>query len=130
MISPTGKGIRVDRWGNGHYGAPRGNSIHRGVDYICHPGQFAIAPKNGIIVREARPYGDSQKYSGLLLRADALEIKLFYVRPYDYLIGKPVKQGAVVGTCQDISKRYDEKMIPHVHMEIVSVDPEVFVRML
>ena len=58
MISPTGQGIRSDKEGGGHLGAPRGSRIHRGDDYICDEGQDIVAPFDLRIVRVAYPKTD------------------------------------------------------------------------
>ena len=55
MISPTGKGIRVDSEGDGNYGASRGSRRHNGIDYICVEGQEVRAPFNMLINRIAKP---------------------------------------------------------------------------
>jgi murein DD-endopeptidase MepM/ murein hydrolase activator NlpD len=127
MISPTGEGIRSDRAGDGHYGARRGAKTHKGVDYICIPEQPIKAPISGRIVREARPYATGD-YSGVVIQNKHYAIKMFYLDPVRDLIGEDVEQGAVIGTAQDISKRYaGQGMTPHIHLEIDHVNPEIFV---
>jgi len=133
MISPTGKPIRdFDAWGRGTYGAPRGKRIHRGVDFICEAGQQVICPIGGlngdvIVVREARPYTEGE-YSGVLLKTVGIVIKMFYLEPDRSLIGQTIKQGHIIGHAQDISEKY-EGMIPHVHLEIVGMNPEVLLNL-
>jgi len=129
MISPTGKGPRkTDSHGNGSYGSKRGNRLHEGRDYICDPGQSVYSPISGVISRKAKPYA-GEEYSGVLIRNDWCAIKMFYLRPDYNLIGKRVKKGQIIGTAQDISEKYPG-MINHIHLSIVSIDPEIFISML
>lgn len=129
MISPTGMGVRkADKFGQGIYGASRGGKIHKGTDYICEFGQDVYSPINGTVIREARPYA-SHEYSGVLIQNKWIAVKMFYFQ-LDYgLVGKQVEKGQVIGQAQDISKKYPG-MIPHIHFEIESVDPEIFTGML
>ncbi|MFZ7126998.1 MAG: hypothetical protein ACOWWM_12675 [Desulfobacterales bacterium] len=124
MISPTGQRVRQkDKWGSGAYGARRdgGSRMHRGTDYICHPGQPVVCPiDQALVVREARPYAGGS-YSGVLLRAKRIEIKLFYLEPLLDLYGRTVRMGDVIGHAQDISRKYPG-IIPHVHLQIESMD--------
>lgn len=129
MISPTGKGIRVhDARGSGLYGAKRGGRRHGGCDYVCEPGQAVVAPISGIVTRKAKPYA-ADKYGGLIIQGEHMTIKMFYLDPDGYLIGQAVKQGDVIGKAQDISKKY-QFITPHIHLQVESVDPEIFTRML
>lgn len=132
MISPTGKGIRIsDALGMGRYGAPRGDRRHLGTDYVCTPGQNVVAPIAGIVEREARPYVEGH-YSGVLISARHMSVKMFYFKPKPGIIGKAVVQGDTIGTAQDISKKKKDYkgMIPHVHLEIISIDPAILTEML
>lgn len=131
FMNPTGKKIRHDARGAGHYGARRtkivaGKTVvyrHDGTDYEAEPGQVVIAPFTGIIEREARPYAG---YSGLVLAGTRARAKLFYVKPDPELMGKSVKLGHRLGLAQDISKKYPG-MTPHVHFRITSLDPEMLI---
>jgi len=131
MVSPTGKGLRQsDKYGRGAYGVSRrsGTRKHQGADYICEPGQDVVAPIAGTIKREARPYPPPDwftRYSGLVIENEYCSIKLFYLEPMRQLIGQRIRMGQTIGVAQDISKRY-EGMIPHVHLEITSIDPALF----
>lgn len=129
MISPTGKGIRnPDNWGKGVYGSSRKSQdqkrIHAGTDYICEPGQDVVAPIRGLILRRSRPYAKGI-YSGLLIQGRHIAVKMFYFKPETGIIGCFVKQGRKIGVAQDISDKFPG-MTPHIHLEIDSVDPEIF----
>ena len=129
MISPTGNAIRTsDAHGRGAYGAKRGRRSHRGTDFICEPGQNIVCPiDRAILVRECRPYVIGP-YSGALLKNDDLTIKMFYFTPWTDLIGADVRQGDVLGIAQNISTKYPG-MTNHIHLEIVSINPELFLRL-
>lgn len=125
MISPTGKPIRdYDKWGSGAYGAPRGEkSPHDGVDFICVPGQDVVAPIDGVVVRESKPYVDSP-FSGLIIKGKDAEIQMFYLLPDKRLFGQKITKGEVIGKAQNIGIKY-AGITPHIHLEIKSVNPEL-----
>lgn len=126
MISPTGQGIRHDPMGHGHYGAARGDKYHKGTDYLCDVGQKVVSPITGTVIREARPYAEGD-LSGLVIRNKGMEVKLFYLNPLSSMIGKCVEAGDVIGIAQDVSELHGHNMFPHIHLEIVSINPDIFV---
>ena len=133
MISPTGHGIRhSDKWGSGHFGAPRGDRRHRGVDFIVSPiGQIIVAPCAGDVVRYKRPYANpinGTLFNGLLIRASDFEYTLFYLEPLIEVIRTRVEEGQIIGHAQDISLKYPQ-MIAHIHMQFDSINPELFIRL-
>jgi len=124
MLNPTGRKQRKqDVHGSGDYLAGRGGRVHRGRDYKCDPGQAVVAPIGGRVVRESRPYNVGE-YSGVVIRNQKMAIKMWYFKPYPCVIGRDVCQGQQIGHAQDISKKYPG-MIPHVHLEIDHLDPEL-----
>ena len=129
LISPTGKGIRKqDDFGSGTYLAKRGNDFHYAIDFICVPNQDILSPITGKIIRVAYPYANDKNYSGLVIENLDLRIKLFYLKPLIETLKKNIKQGEKIGIAQDISKKYNkgkQKMIPHIHLEIERINPEV-----
>jgi len=126
MESPTDLGIRSDSEGQGHYRAKRGKRLHAGTDYLCKPGQSVFSPIAGKIKRIAYPYPDKQ-YSGVVIEGEFFTIKLFYFKPFQDLIGKEVSKGEHIGNAQDISLRYSGDMLPHVHLQVDRVDPNIFI---
>jgi hypothetical protein len=125
IISPTGKGMRNDAAGNGYYGAKRGKRLHMGMDFLCEHSQDVVSPIDGFVERIAYPYAGDRSYKGLVIRGKQVTIKLFYVDPWDWIIGTDVKQGEVIGMAQDISAKYSSAMLPHIHLSIVAIDPEI-----
>ncbi len=121
LVSPAGGVCRLrgeDAWGAGAFGAPRGERLHRGVDIEVRPGRPVFAPFPGRVVRRADPYGDDDRFAGLLLAGDGawagVEAKLFYLRGEP---GRTVKAGEAIGRAQDIGARYPG-ITPHIHLEI------------
>lgn len=118
-------GLRNDTAGFGYYGAPRGfGRKHNGKDYLCKPGQDVYCPiDSGKIVRRARPYNDDT-YQGVLIEGRHITVMLFYVDIWEFCVGKYVKRDEVIGIAQDITNKYSDQMKPHIHLTVVSVDPE------
>lgn len=131
IISPTGRGIRSDKHGSGYYHAPRGSSLHQGLDFVCVPGQSIVCPINSArVVRRAYPYAD-KSYGGVLLRNSRMELFVFYFEPDPAIFEKVLFQGDRIGEAQDVSKRYvdpgEPEMVPHIHIQINSADPLMFI---
>ncbi|MBU0976977.1 MAG: peptidoglycan DD-metalloendopeptidase family protein [Nanoarchaeota archaeon] len=136
LLNPTGKPIRVDSGGDGHFGARRSKTVdrrkvyyrHNGTDFSCKPGQKIYSPIAGKIIRMVYPYSNHE-YEGLVISNEFMQIKLFYLSPDMNLID--IKQGGVIGRAQDISKLYREYGVtPHIHLEIesISVNPELYIK--
>jgi hypothetical protein len=126
IISPTGKGVRMDAAGFGNYGARRGKRLHNGMDFECKPGQDIDMPIFGELVREAKPY-KNEPYSGVVIKSKYMTLKIFYFLPDKSMIGNVVSQGKVIGKAQDITIKYPKQsMKPHIHLEIVHINPALF----
>lgn len=123
-----------DKWGAGHFNAPRGNRSHSGIDYLCEPGAVIMSPCDGEVTKLGYPYGDdlSFRYVEITDRHHARH-RLFYVEP-SLSVGDHIAEGDHVGEAQDLTKRYDtpEKgpILNHIHYEIMvgksHVDPETY----
>ncbi len=122
LLNPTGKPVRMDRQGSGLWNARRGARRHKGVDFLCDPGQEVLSPIDGFVLREARPY-EQGVYSGLVIQAPDVHVKIFYIDPLRELIGGQVLRGQPIGYAQDISAKYAGGMLPHVHLQIDGIDP-------
>ena len=128
ITSPTGLGIRSDPAGSGHYGAPRGKRKHDGIDFLCKPGQTVSCPiETGLVVRLAYPY-ETTKYGGLLIKNKHLAIKIFYLDPWPGIIGTLISRGDPIGIAQDITERYGGQMRPHLHLAVISFNPEILLQ--
>lgn len=131
ITSPTKLGVRSDPLGLGFYGAPRKRgrryTKHNGTDYLCEPGQDIYFPiHRGKVIRHAQPYDDGH-YKGCLIEGSHISIMLFYVDIWDDLIGKYLKRNDRLGLAQDISRKYGKQMRPHIHLTVVSIDPELLI---
>lgn len=118
MISPTGKGIRVDAEGDGHYGHPRGTRIHRGVDYLCDEGQDIVSPFDMIIEKRSYPYPDREMH-GISWRVERSTGRMWYFKVFPELLGVKVYKGMSIGIAQSISAYYNlPKMKDHIHFQV------------
>ena len=117
-ITASGGVRRLDAWGQGHFGAGRGNRRHDGVDFVALPGEEILSPIDGNLIRIARPYKDDPRYEGVVIRGTGawigVEVKLFYVQGEK---SGPVKAGDRIGTAQNLGPRYSG-ITNHVHMEV------------
>ena len=120
VLNPTGGRVRSDVMGAGHFGAPRHERAHKGVDfeYCGIPGECSVVmPMTGIITRMSYPYLD-RWWEGIAIQNDLFLMELWYFQPQRSLLGTLVHQGEVIGTGQDISKKYGKSMTPHVHLQM------------
>lgn len=125
LVNPTGGKIRNDSLGLGHYHSKRGPRLHAGTDITCIPKQDVRSPITGVFKRVAHPYYDDNKYSGMVIIGPQITVKMFYVAPIITLLGKHIQAGEICGYAQDISKKYGPDMIPHLHLQIEEIDPEI-----
>lgn len=115
--------VRVDKAGDGHFGTNRPGHVHEGLDLVAVPGEQVRSPIDGVFVRRGYPYDDDPLYSMAVLAGEGYEVKLMYVLPVATLRpGSRVVRGQVVGIAQDVSQRYGDKMLPHVHVEVRTLD--------
>ena len=129
MKSPTGKGIRNDNAGSGHYGALRGNGHHKGYDIRCKPGEPIYPFLPGKVIRSADPYGD-KKYGGIVIQSRYCRYKILYISPVEELIGTYVNEFAIIGHAQDITNKYPGiGMTAHIHLMLTEMDPEILLKM-
>lgn len=114
--------VRCDDMGDGHFGAPRGDREHRGVDYLCRPGDSVFTPCTGVITKLGFPYDDVSEWRYVeVTDSDHRRHRLFYVSP-TLSTGTYVWSGTEIGKAQDISLRYGPRMKPHIHYEIIDRD--------
>ena len=108
-----------DTWGSGAFGAPRAEKLHRGVDIVTTPGDVILSPVPATIVREAVPYDDDDRYSGVLLQGlppwQAYTFKIFYMQ--QTASTNTLKAGDKLGIAQDIGLRYPD-ITNHIHLEM------------
>jgi murein DD-endopeptidase MepM/ murein hydrolase activator NlpD len=125
----------VDPAGDGHFGAPRGDRTHNGIDYLCVPGEPVRSPVEGNVTKHGYPYEDDLSWRYIEI-TDGFNQRhrLFYTKPLSN-VNELVAVGQVIGEAQNISKRYEDRgqvlnqMKPHVHYEVINgkgeyIDPE------
>jgi len=137
IFSPTGMGIRNDTGGLGHYGAPRGNRSHKGLDFKTNKGQDIVSLLHG----KARNFrGSTDPHKPMLQitpNANSLGIKrieILYVNKLhgviDYKWYEMKGATTVLGTAADLSNWYPENVTDHVHVKFYDakgiVNPQSF----
>lgn len=122
LYNPTNLGIRSDSGGDGHFGASRGDKKHKGLDFICAPGQIIKAVIAGKLIR-AYPYAGDVIFTGCRIWGKDWMSKMFYFIPHKHLINEDVLAGENIGIAQDISAKYGGGMKPHIHVELYKLNP-------
>ncbi|KAM7161780.1 leukocyte cell-derived chemotaxin-2-like [Macrochelys suwanniensis] len=115
--NPRNRVRGCDRFGCGHYGAPRSPGIHKGVDVICRDGSIVYAPFSGVIGGRANPYQAGKNNAinnGILLRGSGFCIHMFYIRPVRY--SGRINKGQKIGVMLPMQRVY-RGMTSHVHVQ-------------
>ncbi len=132
FVNPTGRSVRSDSGGDGHFGASRkrktGIGKHMGLDILSTPGQTVKAPISGRL-EISNP---QNVHSGFNILSDDGKtiVKVFYAKYDPSLVGKRVNAGDVVAIAQDLQMRgqYPANVKDHVHVEVfrngVQVNPK------
>ncbi len=116
--------LRCDGWGQGHFGAPRGNKQHDGLDLIVTPTQPIFSMIDGMVEKYEQCYSHDPRWRGIQIANSQLRVELWYMEPLHVKVGEFVKVGDLVGAAQDISTKYPptEKapynMKPHIHVRV------------
>jgi len=113
----------TDKFGSGHYGAPRGNKTHRGIDIHAPVNSMILSPVMGEITKQGFPYGDDLSFRYVeITTSDSLRFRFFYVKLLSSLtIGDKIQIDDVIGYTQDLNNRY-EGITPHFHFEVKDED--------
>ena len=116
--------MRNDSSGLGHWHAPRGDRLHRGVDVITVAGQRVVAPINGLVTK----YGHSSAQNLNLRYVEItghnedgdLLVRIHYCTITGQgIVNTSVRRGSHIGFAQDVPREYrDPHMINHVHFEL------------
>lgn len=113
----------LDQYGDGSFGAPRGERKHMGIDVSGIPGQDIYAPEDLEFKRYTTPYRNDAHYTGGLYRHKEGFMKLFYMQPKT--MKKYFKKGEKIGTFQNISAKYGSDMTNHIHVEMYDLDGNI-----
>ena len=118
IFAPARHGVREgDAWGDGRFGASRGDRLHKGVDFLATEGERISAPCDGVVRRIGQCYVDTDEYKLIEIHAAGALVRVFYVTP-GVAPGDAVSIGDTIGHAQDISRRYAPGMHNHVHLEV------------
>lgn len=120
--------VRKDYWGDGSFGAKRGERTHKGVDFDVMPYSEVLSFTSGYVSKLGWAYDISHPTKGEYRYVEVLQnnghrIRYFYVSPL-VKIGQDINKLSVIGISQDISKAYDDRMHPHVHLEVINPEGE------
>ena len=113
----------IDSWGDGAYGARRGNRTHKGEDYAAWPESIVLAKAAGTVTKIGYPYPPDDPVKGFLRYVQLTDnennlIRYFYVKPICCL-NDIIQVRQPIGFVQDLRQAYDQKMTPHVHLEVI-----------
>jgi murein DD-endopeptidase MepM/ murein hydrolase activator NlpD len=108
--------IRVDRYGDGHFGAKRRGYRHRGIDISADVGTPVLAAKSGW--SEKVTYDDLSGNYIVLSHRDGT--KSYYLHLDKVLINphRWIRQGQVIGLVGKTGNADCDDMITHLHFEI------------
>ena len=106
LFRPLQHGEReADAWGEGGFGASRGDRLHKGIDFLGTPAERVSCPCDGVIRRIGRCYGDTDEYKLIEIISGPAWVRVFYANP-EVLPGDEVFIGDALGYVQDIAARY------------------------
>lgn len=126
--------VRIhDAWGNGEYGAKRGDRTHKGIDLAAYPFTIIQSMTPGRVSKLGHVYASDLRYRYVQITLGERDYRYFYVQPL-VKVGEWVWTGTVIGRVQDIAGKYTTKekvMINHMHFSIkhngVHLDPTTFI---
>lgn len=130
-----------DSYGEGHYGAPRGDHDHKGTDRLCYPDSRVFAPIEGIVTKLGYAYSDDLSFRYVqITNPKGLNVRVMYIKPTVKLEQK-VNLDTIIGISQRLDARYpqtrDKNAIDnHIHFEVFHMfggkktyhDPEVYLQ--
>jgi murein DD-endopeptidase MepM/ murein hydrolase activator NlpD len=127
--------MRNDAMGLGHFGAPRGDRTHKGLDIIAAPGATVRAPLAGVVKRIGYVYAGNFDFQFVEIEGDNGDLaRVMYVTPLPGIVRRAVNRGDAIGTAQPIAAHHGGGMINHVHLELKRsgnfIDPLQFLQLV
>ena len=113
-----------DDFGQGHYLAPRGKRLHKGIDFVCDPDTMIESHIDGIVTKIGYPYSTDLAFRYVEISDKVFWHRFLYVNPA-VKVGDKITVGQVIGSAQNISKKYstnEKRMMNHVHYEVHKID--------
>ena len=108
--------IRVDRYGDGHFGAPRHGYKHRGIDILADIGTPVLACKSGRVLKVA--YDELSGNYVMIKHKDKLTSLYLHLKDVYVKEGMRLRQGEVIGTVGKTGNARYEGIKPHLHFEV------------
>lgn len=126
--------IRSDKQGDGHFGAPRGQRTHNGIDFVIQPKDKFKFLFDGNVTKLGYAYSkeqgkEDQRYievTSVIKKAGeyvTYVVRYLYVDVKNFKVSQKVTTkdtiitGNIAGRYND-NKSSEQKMINHVHVEI------------
>jgi len=114
-----------DAWGDGYFGASRGDRPHLGVDYVVNEGEVIYAPCDMDSFNLSYPYSFGTNDTYILTGArfntkiDGVNFdgRLWYFTPYSHLFGRDIPKGTPIGVAQTLQHRY-AGITDHLHFQL------------
>lgn len=119
-----------DKHGSGHYGAPRGKRIHKGIDFACVPGTAIYPMYPGVVTKLGFPYAKHTDIRYVQVMDDKeINHRYFYVYPVVEL-NDWVDTDTVIGVTQELYMY--PGITEHCHYEVQNkqgeyLDPRDFI---
>lgn len=119
----------LDDFGQGEYGAPRGDRKHRGNDWTCLPGSEITTLKGGNVTKLGYCYSGNLNFRYVEVATHIggrgqVFCRYMYVEPM-VKVGDWVNSLDVIGHCQDIASHHEgdtgKHMDNHVHVETFTI---------
>lgn len=113
---------KCDVHGCGHFGASRGDRLHRGVDVECVAGEVIASSTSGTVTKLGIVYADEalRHFRYVEVTKGDYRYRYFYVDPL-VKVGQNVGVDSLLGIAQDLSLYY-EGITQHCHFEIKDKD--------
>lgn len=125
-----------DSHGCGHFGAPRGDRTHQGLDIRSDPLAPFPVPFDCEIIRYGVVDNQSPTYHLIEIKGTQGQFKnwkckLMYLNKGNSFIGQRISKFTPIGLTETLSLRYGSQMTNHIHLELrtpsgILVDPEQY----
>lgn len=110
-----------DCQGAGYFGAPRGDRVHKGIDFVDNHGDYVRSLNNGVVTKIGYPYSPTDKEKShfryiQVTDGSGFECRYFYIDPI-LTVGAEINVGDVIGKAQNLKHVYPG-ITQHFHFEV------------